>query len=57
MIIDFLKQIAKWINISIVKCILTIVYFVVLLPYRLFMKKPESHWIEDEDYFDPNKMW
>lgn len=40
-----IKQIIRFINMVVINIILTVVYFVIILPYRLFIKKPNANWI------------
>ncbi len=54
-----MRNIIKQINIVVVKMILIITYILVFIPYRLFVKKPDSEWIDQftSHDFDFNKMW
>ena len=57
--IEKIRNIIKLINIVIVKLILTITYILIFIPYRLFIKKPDSGWINQYTNwdFDFNRMW
>ena len=53
-----IRRIIRAINIAIVKVLLTIAYAVIILPYKLFVKKPESTWTKPQQApTDLTKMW
>lgn len=53
-----IRRIIRAINIAIVKVLLTIAYIVIILPYRMFVKKPEAGWAKPQQATtDLSKMW
>lgn len=53
-----IKQIIRFINMVVINLILTVVYFVIILPYRLFIKKPSANWISGQSIQTHlDKMW
>lgn len=53
-----IKQIIKLINMMVVGIMLTAVYFVIILPYRLFIKKPSTNWVSGKDVqTNLDRMW
>lgn len=53
-----IKQIIRFINMIVVNIILTAVYFVIILPYRLFIKKPSANWITGKSIQTTlDRMW
>ena len=53
-----IRRIIRAINIAIVKVLLTIVYVVIIMPYKLFVRKPEATWAKPQQApTDLTKMW
>jgi hypothetical protein len=53
-----IKQIIKLVNMMVVGIMLTAVYFVIILPYRLFIKKPSANWVSGKDVqTNLDRMW
>ena len=53
-----IRRIIRAINIAIVKVLLTIAYVVIILPYKLFVRKPEAKWAKPQQApTDLTKMW
>ena len=55
---ETIKKLIYTLNMTIVKILLMVVYYLIITPYRLFMKNPNSQWIiDDNTKFDIGKMW
>lgn len=53
-----IKQIIRLINMVIINIILTVVYFAMILPYRLFIKKPNANWLHGKSIpTNLDRMW
>ena len=53
-----LRRIIKNINIAIAKVLFTIAYVVIIMPYKLFVRKPGANWAKPEQSLsDLTKMW
>ena len=53
-----IRRIIRAINIAIVKVLLTMAYIVILMSYRLFVRKPEAKWAKPQQApTDLTKMW
>jgi hypothetical protein len=55
-----IKKILKVVNALVVKIVLSLVYFIIIWPYRLLMKKPSTTWKESKQTYsvgDMDKMW
>ena len=53
-----IKILVKYINLALVFMLLAITYFLIITPYRLFMSRPKSDWIEhDGKVTGTQNMW
>ena len=55
-----IKKTLKVVNGLVVKIVLSLVYFIIIWPYRLLMKKPSTTWKESKQTHsvgDMDKMW
>lgn len=53
-----IKQIIRFINMIVVGIILSAVYFIIILPYRIFIKKPSANWLSGKSvHTNLDRMW
>lgn len=53
-----IKRIIKFLNMVVINIMLTAVYFVIILPYRLFFKKPSANWTSGKSIqTNLDRMW